>query len=117
MAENKTVKQMKQHDTGEPLRIQIVRKSNGQAQDLTSATATFLMYQVSDDNTMTELVNAGATVESPETDGYITYPRSQPYASSLQEAPPSGECVNHTDSCSGSSKPKTIEVPPFAILG
>ena len=67
------VRQMKQYDTGEPVRIQIVRKSNGQAQDLTSATATFLMYQVEDDNTMTELVNSAATVESPETGGYITY--------------------------------------------
>lgn len=67
------LKKLKRHDTGEPVRIQVINKSNSQPQDLDNVTAKFIMYQINDDGTKTELVNSAATVETPTTDGYVRY--------------------------------------------
>ena len=68
------IRHMKKHDTGEPVRVAIVNKSNDTAQDLTGATVLFLMYKVDDDTGLnTQVISSAATIESPETDGYITY--------------------------------------------
>jgi hypothetical protein len=51
----------------------VVSSSNGNAVDLTDVDATFIMYDVDEDGTKSELVNAAATVETPATDGYVNY--------------------------------------------
>jgi len=63
---------MKTGDTGEPLVIQIINKSDRRAVVLTSATVVFKMSRVEDDSTLTNVVNAAATV-TDATNGIITY--------------------------------------------
>lgn len=67
------LKPMKRHDTGEPIRVQITSQANGEPVDLTGVSGSFHMYQVNDDGSMTELVNAPASVESPTTEGIVRY--------------------------------------------
>lgn len=63
---------MKRHATGPALRIQIKNKSDRLPFDLTGASVKFLMYEVEDDSTLTELVNAAATLEDAE-EGLVKY--------------------------------------------
>lgn len=67
------IKKMKQYDLGTDLRGQILSENNGQPMDLTNATVKFVMRQINDDGTTTELVNSDAVIESPPTDGSFRY--------------------------------------------
>ncbi len=60
---------LKQHDTGEPVLIQICSEATGKPLDVTGATGSFLMYAVDG----TELVNAPLLVQLPTTAGIIRY--------------------------------------------
>ena len=63
-AEN-IVKTLKQYDTGDAIRVQLINTSNGNAVDIAGATITFKMYLIhDDDNTKEEVVSAAATIES-----------------------------------------------------
>jgi CO dehydrogenase nickel-insertion accessory protein CooC1 len=64
---------MKKHDTGPPVRGQIVSSYNGQPVDLTNSTITFIMYRFSDDGTRVAVVDTDATIELPETEGFVRY--------------------------------------------
>lgn len=66
-------KNMKAGDTGSPLVVQILNKSDYEPVDLTGASVDFRMFKINDDDTVTTLVDASATVETPETEGTITY--------------------------------------------
>lgn len=66
-------KTMKAGDTGEPLQIAIVDNIGRTPVDLTDASVIFTMLEINDDGTTTALVDAAATIESPETAGLITY--------------------------------------------
>ena len=73
MEQQQHYKQIKRNDTGPPIRAQIISDTDSNAVDLSGASVSFHMYQVNDDGTQTELVNAAAVIETPATDGYVRY--------------------------------------------
>ena len=66
-------KYIKQYDRGSPVRGALTSAEDGQPVDLTNATIKFLMMQINDDGTTSELVNADAVIESPATAGGFRY--------------------------------------------
>lgn len=67
------IKNLKVGATAPSLRIQIKNKTDRRPHDLALATATFNMSRVEDDSTLTDIVDAPANVEIPETEGIVSY--------------------------------------------